>query len=222
MVAAVVAVSGDDAASSGDRVPRTCGAAGTETLAQNRQARVYLERTRNTPRERNNAATFACLRGQRRGLQLDSPRAQVYAFRPPALVLRGSVLAYGLQRTPEGAEPGGPTAWVVVRDLNDANSIRTIRADVDREMVKIGSVRLGRRGGVAWINCPEPDPLGDGFFEPTCARPGHRDRVYKVDSGTSRRRLLDSGRTIHPGSLRIKGDRISWTKSGRRRAAHLR
>jgi hypothetical protein len=197
-----------------------CRPARTTTLLENRSARVY--------RYREDDSIAACAFKQGGEEPLDDPIDQRQAFPPPSLALAGPVVGWAV----EDCFSDCYTA-IVVMDLRYVNrtdappgSHRYANAGIDRRDVKVGSLRLRRNGGVAWITCPGHPFNDNGILvatqRPNCVHKGSLDRVVKLDSGSRRRKVLDRSRKIDPGSLRIKGDRISWLHGDDRRHARLR
>jgi hypothetical protein len=167
---------------------------------------------------------YGCAFARGEKLQLDNPdpRPHEYSFPLPALSLSGTVVGWAEQVLLDVNE--GPFVTLIrVKDLAHPESfVRDVPAG-SASLLKVGSLRARANGAVAWIACREPDHSNPrGLFSPTCERPGHLDRVYKLDSGSDQRVTLDSGRAIDPHSLRRQGSKISWLDGGRLRHATLR
>lgn len=206
----------------------TCRPRGSQTLTQNAQVRVYRLPVRRAER---GFVVYACAfsNGQRQSLD---DGLSSYAFLPPAISVRGRTVGYASTDCDFSAGGHGCETSVAVIDPSLPPSldppIRAAEAGPSPgEAVKVGSLRHKSNGAIAWIQCPEP--LADGSETqirgdrgPTCVRPGNADRVYKLDADTKRRIVLDRGKHIYPGSLRLDGSRLSWRSAGRTRHATLR
>jgi len=111
----------------------------------------------------------------------------------------------------------GSTGFVVVRSLRTGKIVHrapTGSPPVPRKgFVGVGAVTtivVGETGSVGWIvlNRERSKP-GSRYYE-----------VHSIDRGG--RRLLASGLSIQPNSLRLRGRVLSWKEAGRRRAGVLR
>src|SRR5205823_5980919 len=108
-------------------------------------------------RYRDDDSIAACAFKQGQELPLDSPIDEEQAFPPPSMALAGPVVGWAV----EECSTSECFTDIVVIDLryvnrNDApaSSHRYAHAGIDRRDVKVGSLRLRRNGGVAWITCP--------------------------------------------------------------------
>jgi hypothetical protein len=167
----------------------------------------------------------ACDFGVRNPQLLDSPIDTVFAFRGPSLVLNGTYLGFAV----DDCDYQKPTCETQVAQINlaergGAGPTGFPAQPTGKPYAKVGSLRVGRRGDLIWIVCPDrgQDP---GFLfgkqTPNCVRPGDRDTVITLAAGTKSEVILDSGRRIDPSSLRLSGTVASWSHSGRRRHARL-
>jgi hypothetical protein len=160
--------------------------------------------------------------------RLDSPVDRRVAYGPPSIDLAGAVVGFAYDEC-----DGRCRTTISVSDLTKRRTGRIdniVPASVQRRrLVKVGSLRVRRSGGVAWTTCPNH---GSETFvvratqEPNCTAPGDKIRVIKLDAGKrpvrADIRVLDRGRGIDPSSLRLVRGRLSWTHGGARRHAHLR
>jgi len=160
----------------------------------------------------------------RRGelIEIDSPGDGVASFRRPALALAGPLVGYAIEI--DDAEGRLGFTNVAITDLSSsraqAENVAEARAGPQR-FARVGSLVVRRSGGLAWISCPRTR-YGAGSPRPSCVKPGNTDSVYKLDSETTKPRLLARGRRIAPRSLRLSGRYVYWTQAGQRRRAGLR
>ena len=166
---------------------------------------------------------IACDYNVRSPQLVDSPIDTIFAFRGPSLSLNGSYLGFAV----DDCDPNAVTCVTrVVRiDLTEryAGPTGFPAQPIGKPYVKVGSLRVGRHGGLIWIVCPE---RGDslnllGKQTPNCVRPGDRDTVITLAAGAKSEVILDSGRQIDPSSLRLSGTTAGWSHSGRTRHARL-
>jgi len=203
----------------------TCRPSQTRTLLVNKVTRVYQYK-------RDDHRTEACAFSKGNAYFLDTPVDQYDAFDPPSMSLRGTLLGWAAEFC--DLDDGECSTVVNVDDVSDTQTAgappaphRTVSAGAKHHRwVKVGSLRVRPNGAVAWVACPHRDgpPPGQRFEAtqaPNCLRPGDRDIVFKLDSTSSRRQVLDRGRGIDPSSLRLKGDRVSWLHGGKLRSAPL-
>ena len=82
----------------------------------------------------------------------------------------------------------------------------------------ITDLRLRRNGSVAWIAMTPPlDVIMNPSATPQDFLPNFE--VAKVERGG--RTLLDNGKEIAPGSLRVRGRAVSWVRAGQPYSASL-
>ena len=216
-------ISSGGVSASKDRAER-CRPKGSITILQNRVGRVFADEPVAPSEDRKLYTTYQCAFDTGRVIEVDDPFEDVFAYRPPAMDLAGRLLAYAID---SNSIDGPSNTSIIVRDLSQGprfdDTVLDVSAKTSETQLapKIGSLVANPGGGVAWISCPQA-PRVDGTRGPTCLRPGHPDHVFKVDSGTKRRRLLSSGSDIDPGSLRLRGSRLTWRQGGRTRSATLR
>jgi hypothetical protein len=194
-----------------------CEPDGSVTLAQTSVARVYqLERRHG---DRATLYTYGCLRSTGDQLLLASDAEPSALFPRPAISLTGPYVGYAVDTDTDTTSPGGRKTYVEVDDLRPQQPGQEMAGLVvsagPRDVARVGSLKVSRTGGVAWIACPAPsngplasDPSG------SCTRPGAYDRVYRAKlgrSGLAHIELLDKGRSIDPHSLRrAKHASVVW------------
>jgi len=199
---------------------RPCFPPHSRTLLENREALVLAKRPGSTPRGYD---LYGCAFSRGVPFQLDVDD-EVIAFTPPAVSLAGPIIGYSVDACGEECSTG-----IFVQDLRLSGTSREVEEIVrhvaspnGQRVVKVGSLRVTRRGAVAWIVCPETSDSPTASRAPNCVRPGSLDRVVALASGASQVRILDKGHEIDPSSLRLAGHRLSWRHSGRTRHATLR
>jgi hypothetical protein len=140
-------------------------------------------------------------------------------FGPPALELNGKVL--GFAEIDDTGEMVG--AFDVTRNGNGGTHRADIPVDRPGVHVRVGSLRVTSRRGLAWIECAVP---GDGLFDYygdtrlRCVRPRQSvNSVYRLDAAATKPVLIDRSRVIDPSSLRRVGSRIYWSHGKQRRTA---
>jgi len=216
-------ISSGGVSASKDRAER-CRPKGSITILQNRVGRVFADEPVAPSEDRKLYTTYQCAFDTGRVIEVDDPFEASFAYRPPAMDLAGRLFAYAID---SNSVDGPSNTSIIVRDLSQGprfdDTVLDVSAKTSETQLapKIGSLVANPGGEVAWISCPQA-PRVDGTRGPTCLRPGHPDHVFKVDSGTKRRRLLSSGSDIDPGSLRLRGSRLTWRQGGRTRSATLR
>jgi hypothetical protein len=232
MAATAAAALGGLAAAGAAPTTSACNPKGSKTLLSNREARVYT--VPDDPEYTRGYSIEACHYATGRATALDDG-AFSFAFRPPGMRLEGSRLAYGNQFDTDPNE-GENQVWIDLIDLRRTNATGEAHLITARpawygeqdHVVKVGSIRFGRDGSLAWITCPASDA---GFnavgadntdLRPNCVRPGDRDSVLVAGPRRKdRTRRVAHGRNIHPGSLRREGRRVTWLQGGSRRSARL-
>jgi hypothetical protein len=151
----------------------------------------------------------------------------VFTFLPPAMSLRGVTLG----TADDVCDVDGCRTTVGVWDLSKPESDLGYdlggagAGPVPGGIYKVGSLRHRRNGAIAWIACPETTTTESSLRArrgPNCVRAGSFDRVYELDSGTRKRRVLDRGHDIDPSSLRLSGQTLSWRAGRHTRHATLR
>src|SRR3954452_17509044 len=208
---------------------RPCEPEGSTTMLAPRSARVYqIERERN---DRSTLYTYGCLRSTGSQLLLASDAEPAAIFPRPAISLIGPYAGYAVDTDTEPTEPGGRMTYVEVDDLRPQEPGREraglVVAAGPRDVARVGSLKVSRRGSVVWVASPAPrqgpvasDPSG------ACSRPGAHARVYRArlgSDGNVRLELLDKGRGIDPHSLRrAKHSRVVWNHGRRTFFAKLR
>lgn len=172
-----------------------CRPAGSQTMASDRQARVY----------KLHGTVYGC---DRRTGKL-SRMGSTSIFRPGEpqidhVALAGMVVAYGSQV--HGVDTG--SASVSVRRLSDGKllqSLAAITGSVGPESVQsIDALVVERTGNVAWI-ATVTSIIGRGSDMEV-----HGNRL-----------LLDSGSGIVASSLRLRGSTVSWRHGSTTKSATL-
>jgi hypothetical protein len=123
-------------------------------------------------------------------------------------VLRGRVAAYAL--TEMGVDTGSAT--VTERRLSDGRTLVQTAANTaplrPESIVSVAGLVLGRNGALAWISNARSVLGGGGTVQ-----------VHTWARGTGR--VLDAGPGVVPGSLRLRGTRLSWRHASSVRSATL-
>lgn len=198
-----------------------CGPTNAKTIVANDRIRVYKEATDEDGVE---GGVVACLAGTSVSRDLESQRDTYYVFRPPALQLRGTMIATAKDFC--DSESGCETS-IAVQDLARTGREQLLNSHIGgprgRRLIKVGSLRFRPSGSVAWIACIEPSPeVFVASRQPNCVRPGRgRKWVMRKRIGSSKADVLDSGHQIDPNSLRLAGSRLTWKKDGDRRVRQL-
>ena len=186
-------------------------------FAVDRYMRVY--------RRRPDDPVVACVFATGLDELLDSP-GEGYAFLPPALRLRGPLIALGVDVGPSlGPSDDSDLKWRTFINVVDVRKSpeRFVRRTGPNRLLKIGSLALSASGTLAWIVCPEPEraaPVADP--RPTCTAPGFKDYVYRQRASERRPHRLDAERQIDPASLRADGDQVMWRVGERVKRASFR
>lgn len=146
-----------------------------------------------------------------------------YVFRPPALQLRGSLIASAIDFCDPHADC---ETSIAVQDLSRASErsgLLNSSQGTPRRLVKVGSLRFRPNGSLAWIACSENQPqVFAASRQPNCVRPGRgRTWVMRKIVGSGKAEVLDTGRHIDPSSLRLSGQRLTWREAGRRKTRPL-
>ena len=201
-----------------------CEPDGSTTLAETGTARVYkVERERGG---RSTSYTYGCLKAFGSQVLLASDAEPAALFPAPAISLIGPYVGYAVDTDTDTQSPGGRMTYVEVDDLRPQEPGQERAGLVVSAgplgVARVGSLKVSRRGAVAWIACPAPS-TGPLAADPSgrCTRPGAYDRVYRAvlgSSGVARVKLLDRGRTIDPRSLRRVRSGVAWRHAGKTRA----
>ena len=214
LLIAATATSASPAATS----TRRC-AVGTTTISDNGVVRVYKSPTRYSARR---FEVDACSYGNGNWTPLDLPASDIYAFLGPALALRGSVVGYA----EEECDPNGDFACASGVRAADVSADDDLNAGFagpkHHRLVKVGSLRVKGSGSLAWIACPERARYRAwGHRRPNCVAAGDHDYVMILSTVDHKEKVIDRGRRIDPGSLRLAGSHLSWVHGPRRRHATL-
>jgi hypothetical protein len=207
-VAALMAFGGSLDAASAEGSSRPCESDGSVTLAATREARVYqVEKRRG---DHATLFTYGCLRSSGSPVLLASDAEPAALFPRPAISLVGTYVGYAVDTDTDPTAPGGRMTYVEVDDLRPQQpgfeEAGLVVSAGPRSVARVGSLKVSRRGSVAWIACPAPSD-GPLTADPDgrCTRPGAPDHVYRATldrHGNPRVALLDKGRSIDPSSLR--------------------
>jgi hypothetical protein len=200
-MAIVLAACGSSAAGStshGDGADSSCAPARARVLASDAVAEVFdLSGT-----------VYGCAGQARNSYRLGTSRFCNNADLVGPVALSGSVAAYGVMRC--GVDTG--EAQVAVRRLTDGKLLHTAEATSHvpgpEAYQSVGSVVVRTDGAVAWIGAARSIISRRRLVE-----------VHRLDRRGGA--ILDQGAGIAASSLRLRGLRLSWTDSGRRRSATL-
>lgn len=203
VVSAVLMMGTGAAAGRGQR--SRCAPAHSETVARDRDVRVYSLATK-TP---GHDGTYACLLHSGRTVALAKPRR----YRRDSIghvVLAGTIVAY--TDSTHGVDTG--STRIVVVNLAVRRTLLSIPGVGDFadgcviNFREVTDLVVTDHGSVAWIvrkgaNC--------------------RTATFEVhsDSASSAQSLLEEGPAILPGSLLASGQTVSWENGGQRRSASL-
>jgi hypothetical protein len=201
----------------------SCAPSGAKVKKTTSDVQIYRD-----PAQDN--ALFVCNRRDSKSYLLDNPPADMHAF--PTVAVRGNFVAWAFN-APSEIELGGEfatTLAVVDRRKFGAEDpagalIRNVGGNPDSDefvAVAVARVVVSSRGDIAWTECPATNPSSPAeSLKDNCRRAGALDKVWKL-TASGRPRRLDKGRRIDPTSLRLTGNSLSWTNSGRRHRAALR
>ena len=182
----------------GGSAAASCGPAGAQTLAIDRQARVY----------QSGGNVYGCATASRRSYRLGASARSIREGRAGPVALAGTDVAYGY--TVYGVDT--VSAQVLVRDLASGKQLRSEPATTAPARVEfvesVDSVVVKADGAVAWIG-----RSGSVVSGPT------NTEVDRADArGLAK---LDSGSNIDVHSLRLHGATLSWRHRGSSRSASL-
>lgn len=150
-------------------------------------------------------------------------------FRPPAMAVSSTAVAVAITAE-DGADPETDgTSFAVDRYFHEGEAghhsewvtLWAVDACVESDessFCRVARAAVRPNGSAAWIACPETGCSSSATK--AVFRFRNKDLSGRLPNPTERE-LLDKGRGIDPRSLRRKGDRIYWIKSGRRRSAPL-
>src|SRR3954454_2385131 len=152
-----------------------CAAPRGVEIARSKETRVYRER-----RGRDNLVIACHLRTGRVSV-LQSSEQGIYVYPPPAIALRGELVAYAEENQ---SDPVSPflTSISVMNVRTGRPASRYALADPPNTNAKVGSVAVSRRASVAWIAC-EFGGTSEAEPRPECTRPGTETRVYRLTAG---------------------------------------
>lgn len=204
-----IAVVGLGAALAGDPLSaedsgRACYPPNTRTLLVTKEVRVFDYRRAGTKR--------VCRRATGETDKLDDRSSGYWTFPPPALAVRGNVMAKATLS--DDLDGLNPRREITIRWRRLDRREFGPALDFD-ERRGIGSLRLKPNTSLAYITCPVSIDVLDPPESPpeTCRRPNGRFvyRVYKVESDRPETPVvLDRGRKIDPDSLQLRGSTLTW------------
>ena len=198
VVVVALAACGSSAAVTSSAALKLCGPRGAHTLASSTGARVYAQ----------GGSVYACSRSNGRFYRLGDARQCVAGARVGPAAAAGGVVAYAVERC--GVDTA--TASVVVRRVSDGNQLARHAAFAGppgpESFQAVGSIVVNRRGRAAWITS-------------THSVVSHHLSVQVIEASGSGARVLASGGTIAPDSLRLHDSRLTWTAGGQRHSATL-
>jgi hypothetical protein len=152
-------------------------------------------------------AVYGCAAGHG-SYRLGSAQNCIRSARAGPVVLNGTITAYGLESC--GVDTG--SSELVVQRLTDGRHLRTVAATVNRVAPEsysaVTSLVLKRDGAVAWIAEAR-----------SIIRNGVDIEVHRADKRGEAE--LDSGTSIDPTSLRLRGSDLSWHAGASTRSATL-
>jgi hypothetical protein len=208
-------LSGAATAESDARASKRCYPRGSVGLVRSKEIRVY--RTRDGA----DRLVIACHYGTGRRQVLQSTEEGLYVYPPPAIALRGQLVAYAVE---DQTDPAGPILTTVtvenVRTRRSAIGYTPVDPRGPHPQAQVASVALARDASVAWIACDFGAP-SKGVRSPECSRAGVEMRVYRRNAGASEPELLEDGTTIDPLSLRLAGRNVKWKSGDAIRSAPL-
>lgn len=178
------------------RVP--CGPSNAPTLAGDAHVRVYAA----------GGVAFGCATGGKKSFRLGVRSNCIGSNLVGPVVVAGAVAAYGSERC--GVDMG--STQVVVRNLTTGSRLSAspaVEAPGPESFASVSSLVVRPDGAAAWIAVA--NSLGT-----------HRStlELWRVSArGTTA--LLDSGSAVTRRSLRLRGDKLSWTHGGRPRSCTL-
>jgi hypothetical protein len=200
-IAAALAVAGAAAASSSTPgAAAGCAPPGSHVLSSSEAGQAYSL----------HKVVYGC--SDRTGLSTRLGRAEqcVGTQRAGPVIVAGELVAYGLETC--GVDTGSTS--VVVLRLSDgkqqtSDAATTLPVLLPESYENVDSLFLKPDGAVAWI-AVRSSITGHG---------GTDVEVHKVDRHGQR--LLDSGSSIHPYSLRLQGSKLTWKHGHKTRSAAL-
>jgi hypothetical protein len=194
---------------SGPAAASKCAAPHSTTILQNSKVRVFKQDTRDGVRGFD---VYACLKSGGQTTILGNSAIDDYPFLPPALALARTVVGYAH----EVCDEEFCATSVIAIDMRHPHDYRgdlngSYAGPPGHRLVKVGSLRVTRRGSLIWIACPEKRHSKlTGSRKPTCVRAGARDAVYLSVPGGPAFKRLDRGTTIDPSSLELTAHHARW------------
>jgi hypothetical protein len=175
-----------------------CGPASARTLAGGSQARVYVQ----------TGTVLGCLSGShRRPVILGATGSCLRSSRVNAVAVGGRLAAVAITRCGVDTAP----AQIRVIRLSDGHQLfshAAVENPGPESFASVTALVLNASGGVAWLVTAQSIAT-------------HRTLTEVVAGRGATARVLDSGGSIAPHSLRLSGTTVSWRDGVRRRTAHL-
>lgn len=187
-----------------------CFPRGSITLLRSPEARVFKKGP-------HRLTKYACdlRRGVPIALDYGFDDFPVTTLRPPRMALAGSLAAVVESSAVCGACDAGYDV-VDVYDLRtqaEANGYAPMGAPdfgyLDLSLEDLSRLVVNREASVAWTSC----------YALRC--PHGKGAVWAFPAGTRKPQEIDSGRGIVPGSIRLRGRRLSWVHRGEHRSTML-
>jgi hypothetical protein len=175
-----------------------CGPAAARTLASSSSARAYV----------SGGSIYGCSVRGRTSYRLGANTGGNPFVNVGQVVVSGDLAAYTLIR--RGVDTGSTS--VIVRRLSDGKQLRNLPSSttaLPEAYQSIRSLALKPNGAVAWI-----------VLVRSVIGRGSAIEVRKADAGRPAK-LLDSGSTIAPTTLRLRGSRLTWKHGETTRSATL-
>ncbi len=176
-----------------------CGPTSGKTLAASSIARVYVA----------HGAVYGCATQTGKVYRLGGRRLCLVEPRIGPVTVVGRFADYA--QVTCGIDTS--SSQVVVRDLTDGTVLRSEAAishvPGPESFESVGTIVGKRDGAIAWL-----------AGVTSIGHPSELAEIHRVDSRGPA--LLDSGGGIAPGSLRLRGSRVTWSDGGKTRSATLR
>ena len=207
----LLAPGGTSTAGRADEARDRCFPPGSKGLVRSKETRAY---------RMGRGTVWACDYGTGRRRLLESRAHGLYVYPPPAIALRGELVAFVQE---DQSDPVSPFLTMVT-----VQNVRTGRYPVSSALVDpshnantaVVDVVVARDASVAWIACDLGGP-NEGLPQRQCLRRGVEMRVYRKPASTNEPEQLDEGAAIDPLSLRLVGPNVKWNNEGAVRVAPI-
>lgn len=204
-----------------------CAPAGSTEVAHNDLVTVYTHGSKRFKSGLRYPLYWYCNRNTRSRMSLDDGGA-TYVL-PGSVSVRGHFVAYARDVGDGDADPSQPITIVQVNDTTvpAGNDSRTLVLPANQDgYAKVLRTRVTAHGSVVWSACsPSPDLKFESDLRTgsraRCRRPGARAWIFAASANASSPIQLDSGRTVAPRTLRLRGDTIVWFRANKRRTSSL-